>query len=312
MLKEKDPLPCSEEISSWKAKNGTFTSPNYPEPYPPRMHCIYTFAGLSGERVQITFTDFDLHLPHEPPRGCESVDAVMIFITINGRRERLESFCGNKLPRQLMSNGPSLVLDFRTYHSSPEVKGFRAIYRFVTDYGVTATTQHQGTACEFIFKSEERSNGTFSSPNYPGYYPRDTECVYVFKGREKERVQITFTSFEIDGIPPCLEETASDYVEFSNFKTTDRKIPRHCGSQRPKYIESDSSYFRITFMSNEKFDGTGFQAFYEFKKQEDPSTVKRISTTSISTSSKSAALGMDSIFSYVLPAVFCALWFLMV
>lgn len=56
----------------------------------------------------------------------------MIFITINGRRERLDNFCGNKLPAQLMSNGPTMEVEFKSYTSSPEVKGFRAIYRFVT------------------------------------------------------------------------------------------------------------------------------------------------------------------------------------
>lgn len=64
--------------------------------------------------------------------SCEAVDAVMIFITINGRRERLDNFCGNKLPAQLMSNGPTMEVEFKSYHSSQEVKGFRAIYRFVT------------------------------------------------------------------------------------------------------------------------------------------------------------------------------------
>ncbi|KFM58051.1 Dorsal-ventral patterning tolloid-like protein 1, partial [Stegodyphus mimosarum] len=123
--------PCGQELNSINSKNGTFTSPNYPDPYPSNVYCVYKFVGKPEERVQISFTDFDLFLPDEPPRDCEGVDAVMIFITINGRRERLDNFCGNKLPAQLMSNGPTMEVEFRSYHSSPEVKGFRAIYRFV-------------------------------------------------------------------------------------------------------------------------------------------------------------------------------------
>lgn len=77
------------------------------------------------------------HVLNSPPTfcdfcSCEAVDAVMIFITINNRRERLDNFCGNKLPAQLMSNGPTMEVEFKSYHSSQEVKGFRAIYRFVT------------------------------------------------------------------------------------------------------------------------------------------------------------------------------------
>lgn len=63
----------------------------------------------------------------------------------------------------------------------------------------------------------------------------------------------------------CTFETASDYVEFSNFKSVDRKIPRHCGLKKPKIIESDGDFFRVTFKSNDRFDGTGFQAQYQFK-----------------------------------------------
>lgn len=66
----------------------------------------------------------------------------------------------------------------------------------------------------------------------------------------------------------CTTETASDYVEFSNYKTVDRKIPRHCGSKKPVNIESDGDFFRITFKSNDRFDDTGFKAYYEFKKPE--------------------------------------------
>ncbi|XP_055928438.1 suppressor of lurcher protein 1-like isoform X1 [Argiope bruennichi] len=272
------PASCGQEINSVGSKNGTFTSPNYPDPYPSNVYCIYKFIGKAKERVQISFTDFDLHLPHEPPRdSCEAVDAVMIFITINGRRERLDNFCGNKLPPQLMSNGPTMEVEFRSYHSSPEVKGFRAIYRFVTDFGISAQSQDSSQECRFTFRSEERGNGTFNSPNYPGFYPRDTECHYIFYGKDKERVHITFAYFDVDGIPPCLGETASDYVEFSNYKTVDRKLARHCGNQRPKLIESDADFFRVIFKSNDKFDATGFEAFYQFRKQIDPFTVKRVS-----------------------------------
>ena len=43
------------------SKNGTFTSPNYPDPYPPDSTVRYIFQGVPGETVQVTFTDVDLH-----------------------------------------------------------------------------------------------------------------------------------------------------------------------------------------------------------------------------------------------------------
>ena len=57
-------------------------------------------------------------------------------------------------------------------------------------------------ACGFVYDSEVSSNGTFTSPNYPGFYPCNTVCHYLFQGRTNERVVIGFPYFDVEGIPP--------------------------------------------------------------------------------------------------------------
>ncbi|CAG2110324.1 unnamed protein product [Medioppia subpectinata] len=248
--------------------NGTFTSPNYPDTYASNLHCTYHFTGRGKERIQILFTDFDLYLHNEfgPIRDCEGVDAVMVFITINGHKERIDNFCGHKLPSQLMSNGPSMSVEFRTTQTSRTGKGFRAIYRFINNFGISGGTQDdRETVCGFIFNSTIHPNGSFTSPNYPGLYPRDTECHYHFYGQLNQRVHITFAYFDVEGVPPCDSNTASDFVEFSNYRTVDRKMSRNCGVKAPKNVISDNDFFRIAFKTNDKFDGTGFEAFYQFR-----------------------------------------------
>ncbi|XP_075751159.1 suppressor of lurcher protein 1-like [Rhipicephalus microplus] len=269
---------CDQVIMSNSSKNGTITSPNYPNPYPPSTRCNYHFQGEGKERVQIKFTDFDLYVPHEGIKECENVDSVIGFITIKGQRERLDNFCGSQLPNQIMSNEHRMTVIFQSFGSRPpSVKGFRAIYQFVTNFGIPSGRQDPQGVCTFIYNSSEVSNGTFSTPNYPGVYPRDTECHYLFYGRSNEKIYIEFAYFDVEGVPPCLSDTASDYVEFSNFRTVDRKIPRHCGNLRPTKIESDADFFRVSFKSNDKFDGTGFEAFYQFRNNPDPFTVRQVS-----------------------------------
>ena len=56
--------------------------------------------------------------------------------------------------------------------------------------------------CAFQYNSTASSNGTFWSPNYPGYYPRDTECHYLFYGQPGERIKIAFSQFDIEGMQP--------------------------------------------------------------------------------------------------------------
>uniref|UniRef100_A0A4D5RNL7 Putative conserved secreted protein n=1 Tax=Ixodes scapularis TaxID=6945 RepID=A0A4D5RNL7_IXOSC len=269
---------CDHVIMSNSSKNGTITSPLYPNPYPENARCNYHFQGEGKERVQIKFTDFDLYMPHEGIKECENVDSVIGFITIKGQRERLDNFCGSHLPNQIMSNEHRMTVIFQSFgNRPPSVKGFRAIYQFVTNFGIPSGRQDPQGVCTFIYNSSEVSNGTFSTPNYPGVYPRDTECHYLFYGKSNEKIYIEFAYFDVEGVPPCLSDTASDYVEFSNFRTVDRKIPRHCGNLRPTKIESDADFFRVAFKSNDKFDGTGFEAFYQFRNNPDPFTVRQVS-----------------------------------
>ncbi|XP_013774421.2 suppressor of lurcher protein 1-like [Limulus polyphemus] len=270
--------PCQQWIKSDTSKNDSFTTPGYPKPYPANFHCVYHFTARGRERIQILFSDFNLYIPSEDIKDCAGpVDAVMVFITINGQKERLNNFCGNVLPPQLMSNGPSMSVEFKSYQTPSNLRGFRAIYRFVTNFGITAGEQDPQQVCGFIFNSTKRTNGTFTSPNYPGLYPRATECHYFFYGRKSERLTLMFAYFDVEGVSPCTTDLASDFVEFSNFRTVDRKIPRYCGGKKPKIIESDGDFFRVAFKSNSKFDGTGFEAFYQFRNYVDPLTVKRIS-----------------------------------
>jgi len=56
--------------------------------------------------------------------------------------------------------------------------------------------------CAFTYKNDVTINGTFTSPNFPGLYPRNVQCHYLFYGADKSRVYITFLSFDVDGIPP--------------------------------------------------------------------------------------------------------------
>ena len=72
----------------------------------------------------------------------------------------------------------------------------------------------------------------------------------------------------------CGEDTQSDYVEFSNFNVQlmDRKMRRMCGKTGSvmikKQVTSDGNFFRVTFKSNDAYDATGFEAFYQFRKFE--------------------------------------------
>lgn len=62
----------------------------------------------------------------------------------------------------------------------------------------------------------------------------------------------------------CEAISASDYVEFSNYMVRDRKHRRYCGQLEEFDVESDRKFFRVAFRSNDRLDGSGFNATYQF------------------------------------------------
>lgn len=80
--------------------------------------------------------------------------------------------------------------------------------------------------------------------------------------------EILFNNESIKYFCRCLEWTKSDYVEFSNYMPVDLEYGRKCGEELdPFRVISLSSFFRVTFRSNEEFDGGGFSASFQFTTQ---------------------------------------------
>lgn len=67
----------------------------------------------------------------------------------------------------------------------------------------------------------------------------------------------------------CEAVSASDYVEFSNYMTEDNRYGRYCGQMKEFHVESERNFFKVTFRSNDRLDGTGFKAIYQFLEVTD-------------------------------------------
>lgn len=53
------------------------------------------------------------------------------------------------------------------------------------------------SVCSFAIYSEQRREGEFMSPTYPGVYPKDINCRYLFKGISGQRVKLEFMDFDL-------------------------------------------------------------------------------------------------------------------
>ncbi|KAG6439656.1 hypothetical protein O3G_MSEX000961 [Manduca sexta] len=46
--------------------------------------------------------------------------------------------------------------------------------------------------------------------------------------------------------------------------TEDNRYGRYCGQMKEFHVESERNFFKVTFRSNDRLDGTGFKAIYQF------------------------------------------------
>ncbi|XP_028832993.1 neuropilin and tolloid-like protein 1 [Denticeps clupeoides] len=107
---------------------GVFTSPNYPEKYPPERECIYIIEASPRQCIDLFF---DEKYSIEPSWECkfdhiEVRDGPFSFSPIIGR------YCGQESPMYVRSSGRYLWIKF-VADSELEAIGFSARYNFTQD-----------------------------------------------------------------------------------------------------------------------------------------------------------------------------------
>ncbi|GFV84211.1 tolloid-like protein 1 [Trichonephila clavipes] len=130
---------------------------------------------------------------------CTDGGFLKIYIQGQEERQALDEFdlnlCGRILPPPVLSEGPRLSMVFSSGPTGSSTgKGFRALYKFETDYKVPGTPAPDGT-CNFTFLSKNTKRGEFNSPRHPANYPSNTSCVYIFKGEPGTQIKIVFNYF---------------------------------------------------------------------------------------------------------------------
>ena len=97
-------------------------------------------------------------------------------------------FCGRTPPPTVKTPGPRLVLLFKA--GAKPGSGFKANFKFETEYLIPVGTPAPDGSCKFTYRSSSRKEGRFNSPRHPSNYPSLTSCVYEFYSMPHEQVQI--------------------------------------------------------------------------------------------------------------------------
>jgi hypothetical protein len=262
-------------------------SPNYPFPYQSNVVCRYFIYGMQDEqnleRVKLTFDKFNI--PMVERRGCNDG---YLKVYMQGQEEKHHytehdyEFCGDTNPPQVKTPGPRLVLLFKA--GSKAGSGFKANFKFETEYLIPIGTPAPDGSCKFTYRSTSRKEGRFNSPRHPSNYPSETDCIYEFYSTPQEQVQIVFDSFKVRtdnlfqndslgawmayGRVQCVEDWLEIYQIYQDQSV--ELVGRYCAGSTPGPVVSLQKVavgLKVLLHTDEKDVFSGFMGRYMFFKE---------------------------------------------
>ncbi|KAM8807899.1 embryonic protein UVS.2-like [Eudromia elegans] len=226
---------CSFVLSKHE---GSFSSVNYPSPYPNNSYCLWLIR-IPQNKVFLQFETFDLQLSSD----CSS-DYVKIY---NGNSKNspvlLDKFCGKGPLPSLVASGSSMLIEFSS-DDNITATGFRASYIKV-NCGDTFTV----------------SNGVITSPNYPKKYPKNQACFWIIKSPIGYKVSLQMLSFELEANDRCIY----DYLLIHDgSRPTSPAVGPYCGTKKVADFTSSGNFVLVEFHSDTAWEFPGFKMNYTF------------------------------------------------
>ncbi|XP_035298709.1 cubilin isoform X2 [Cricetulus griseus] len=224
---------CGGEMSG---DTGSFSSPGYPNGYPPDKECIWNIHVAPGNIIQLTIHDFDV----EYHSNC-NYDTLEIYTGLDFHSPRIAQLCSrtpSANPMQLFSTDNELAIRFNT-DSSINGRGFNASWRAVPG------------GCGGIFQVPR---GEIHSPNYPNGYKANTECSWAIQVEKHYRVLFNITDFDLEATDSCI-------MTYDGSSSINTRVANVCGRQKPPTsITSSGNSLFVRFQSGSSSQSRGFRA----------------------------------------------------
>ncbi|XP_018577861.1 cubilin-like [Anoplophora glabripennis] len=234
---------CGGHLTS---PTGSIISPNYPEPYSRNTDCTWTIIVGAGSRIQVIFSDMDLeqnvqcNLDYVP-------DYVQLFdgLTINSKS--LGKFC-YKEDKPIVSTNHQMLVKFRA-DVAFQGRGFQL---------------HYSTICNNTLSG---FRGVIESPNFPNEYAQDLNCWWDIVVSDRNKINITFSHFELETSYTLNKTCISDYLEIKYLEVKEDydeepdyiRQGKYCGTDNPGQITLNSDHAQIHFVSDKWVTGSGFR-----------------------------------------------------
>uniref|UniRef100_A0A6Q2XUH6 CUB domain-containing protein n=1 Tax=Esox lucius TaxID=8010 RepID=A0A6Q2XUH6_ESOLU len=206
------PHQNTNECGTWvrNINGGVFTSPNYPNTYPPNKECVYILEALPRQRIQLAF---DRNYYIEPSFECrfdhiEVRDGPFVYSPI------IDRFCGPKIPGAVTSTGRFMWLKF-TSDEELEGLGFRIKYTFIADPDFHL---HVGGLlnpipdCQFdiggfdgVIRSGQVEEEDKVKPNDP------LDCIWTIRAPPRAKIYLRFLDYQMEHSNDCNKNFVAIY-----------------------------------------------------------------------------------------------------
>lgn len=265
---------------------GRISSPGFPKPYPNDQNMTWNIRVPEGHRVKLYFTHFNLELSYL----CE-----YDYVELRSQGALVAHFCGTESTDTEKAPGDSLfnstdnkmtVTFISDFSNEKEFSGFEAFYAAedinecekhdedteVCDHFCHNHIGGHYCSCRAGFKlhtdkktclvkcdsvTYTASSGEIISPDFPGIYPKLTNCRYRIQAEEGFSVLLRFLHFDVESHPDVV-------CPYDRLQITagGKDLPPLCGETLPSEIETRSNKVDISFMTDGSGRHTGWKIQY--------------------------------------------------
>ncbi|CAL8263089.1 unnamed protein product [Merluccius merluccius] len=197
---------------SWvrDTEGGVFSSPNYPETYPPNKECIYILEALPRQRIELQF-DGSFYI--EASFECR-FDRIEVRDGPFSFSPLIDRFCGSASPGLVLSSGRFVWVRF---YSDDELEGmgFRVQYHFTTDpefYLHIGGILNPIPECQFELSGADgliRSSQVEEENKVKA--DQAVDCIWTIRAPVNNRIYLRFLEYQMENSNECKKNFVAVY-----------------------------------------------------------------------------------------------------